>query len=150
MRTLSLRFATPSLGAWLVRLLRQAALGAAVGLPTLGAGGRLAMYGFARLTGRAPLVTVGGVARVLVAGAIAGAVGALLYGAVARWILPRAHPGVRGLAVGALLLLVYSPGIRPPWPLTFALFTPAFVAYGLLLVRIGNRTLDSLSTEASR
>ena len=118
---------------WFAPLPRWAARGAAVGALTLGAGGRMAMYAFARLTGRAPHVTLGGVARVLVAGAIAGAVGAMLYGAVARWLLPRAHPVGRGVAVGALLLLVYAPGIRPPWPLTYARFAPAFLGYGLLL-----------------
>ena len=62
------------------------------------------------------------------------AVLSLLYGAVgARWLLPRASAAGRGLVFGALLLAVYSPGIRPPWPLTFALFAPAFLAYGLLL-----------------
>ena len=97
------------------------------------------MYCFARMTGRPPHVTLGGVATVLLAGAIAGAIGALLYGAVARRLLPRTGPVGRGLAVGALLLLVYSPGIRPPWPLTFALFAPAFLAYGLVLVRLWAR-----------
>ena len=31
----------------------------------------------------------------------------------------------------ARLLLLASPGIRPPWLLTFALFTPAFLAFGV-------------------
>ena len=133
MRSRFLPFAT-SPGAWLKRLPRWVALGAAVGAPTLGAGGRLAMYGFARLTERPPLVTLRGSATVVFAGAIAGAVGALLYGGVvARWLLPHAPAAGRGLLFGALLLILYAPGIRPPWPLTFALFTPAFLAYGLLL-----------------
>jgi hypothetical protein len=135
----SLRFAAPPVGAWLARLPHRAAFGAAVGAATLGAGGRLAMYAFARLTDRPPLVTLRGSATVVFAGAVAGVVGALLYGAVARWFLPHAPTAVRGLLLGAMLLVVYAPGIRPPWPLTFALFTPAFLAYGLLLCALWPR-----------
>jgi hypothetical protein len=108
-------------------------LGALVGLPTLGLGGRLAMFGFAQFTARPSVWTVRGTFTVAMSGAIAGSLAALIYLAVDRWLLPRARPTLRGLAFGALVLGVASPGIRPPWPLTFALFAPAFLAYGLFV-----------------
>jgi len=106
--------------------------GALAGVPTLGLLGRCAMAGFALSTARPLHVTPGGTFTVLLAGGIAGALFGLLFPLAARR-LPRGAVG--GAAFGLLVLLVASPGIRPPWPRTFALFTPAFVAYGLLLAR---------------
>lgn len=118
------------------RVLRTIAVGAAVGFLTLGLLGRLAMFGFAQFTDRPNIVTLRGIVSVGFAGSIAGAIAAVLYLLVGRWLVPRAPTIVRGLAFGALTLLVASPGIRPPWPLTFALFTPAFLAYGVIFMAI--------------
>jgi hypothetical protein len=97
------------------------------------------MFGFAQLTARVSHWTVGGTLTVIMSGGIAGAVAALLFVVVERWLLPRTGPFVRGLAFGALTLGVASPGIRPPWPRTFALFAPAFLAFGLVFVHIHGR-----------
>jgi hypothetical protein len=106
-------------------------VGAAVGIPTLGLGGRLAMFGFARFTARPTIWTVRGSFTVAMSGALAGSLAALIYVAVDRW-LRRARPALRGTVFGALVFGVASPGIRPPWALTFALFAPAFLAFGLI------------------
>jgi hypothetical protein len=116
-----------------------------VGFATLGLGGRLAMFGFARQTGRPSIWTLRGTLTVALSGSIAGALAALLFLAVHRWLLPRARPIVRGLAAGALTLLVASPGIRPPWPLTFALFAPAFLAFGVGFVCLWSRSASGRS-----
>lgn len=127
-------------------------IGAAVGFLTLGLVGRLAMYGFAQFTGRPDIVTLWGVLSVGVAGSIAGIVAAILYLLISRWFLPRTPTLGRGAAFGLMTLLVASPGIRPPRPLTFALFTPAFLLYGLAFVFLAGRLdsiLDTETTEAT-
>ncbi len=116
------------------RILRVILSGAAAGFLTLGLGGRAAMSGFAHFTVRPSVWTLGGSLSVAFSGAIAGAAAAVLYLLIGRWFLPRAPAIIRGLAFGALTLLVLSPGIRPPSPLTFALFAPAFLLYGVVFV----------------
>ncbi|MEO8576374.1 MAG: hypothetical protein ABI556_06735, partial [Gemmatimonadales bacterium] len=113
------------------------------GVFTLGLCGRLAMYCFAQFTDRPNIVTLRGVLSVGIAGSIAGIVAAVLYVSVGRWIIPRAPTLVRGIAFGLLTLLVASPGIRPPWPLTFALFTPAFLLYGVIFVALREKIVSS-------
>ena len=136
------------------RVSRILLIGAAVGFLTLGLFGRLAMYGFAQFTDRPNIVTLRGVLMVGMAGSIAGIVAAILYLLVGRWFLPRTATLVRGAAFGLLALLVASPGIRPPWLLTFALFTPAFLLYGIGFVSLVERSpfssvMDSETNETS-
>jgi hypothetical protein len=64
-------------------------------------------------------------------GATTGLIGALIFFALRRW-LPR-RGLLRGLVYGITAFAVFSPGIRPPQFLTFALFAPLFLGYGLLL-----------------
>ncbi len=116
-------------------------LGAASGALFLGAGGRLVMRLVALATGRFPTFSVHGTLNVVLAGAIAGAVGGLILFALVRW-LPK-PPWLRGLTFSAICYLVAVPGFRPPQPLVFALFAPAFLAYGftvaILWARVVNR-----------
>ena len=116
--------------------MRLILVGAVVGFVTLGLAGRFAMYGFAEFTDRPTIWTLTGTLNVGLAGSMAGAIAAILYVLIERWLLPRAPAIVRGLAFGAIVFLVASPGIRPPWLLTFALFTPAFLLYGVMFVAI--------------
>ncbi len=116
------------------RVLRTLCLGAAAGFLTLGLGGRMAMSGFAHFTGRPSVWTLGGSLSVAFSGAIAGAAAAVLYLLIGRLFLPGAPAIIGGLAFGAFTLLVLSPGIRPPSPITFALFAPAFLLYGVVFV----------------
>ena len=114
---------------------RRAALGAALGtlagVLCLGAGGRVAMWAFAEATGRPTVFTLGGSLTVVAGGAVAGLLGGIPFGMLASR-LPKPLV-LRGLLAGAVWLALLSPGITPPWPLTFALFAPCFLAYGLLL-----------------
>jgi len=112
-------------------------LGAATGALCLGAGGRLVMRLFALATARPTTLSLRGTLTVVTFGAIAGAIGALVLLAVARW-LP-GPPWLRGLVFGALCYLLASPGFRPPRPLVFALFAPAFLGYGLVFVAVWAR-----------
>ncbi|HEX2722090.1 MAG TPA: hypothetical protein VHM24_04175 [Gemmatimonadaceae bacterium] len=118
------------------RVLAAVTIGAITGFFTLGLGGRLAMFGFAQLTERPNVWTLGGTVNVGFAGSVAGVFAAMLFVLTERWLLPRAGVLMRGAVFGVLTLLVLSPGIRPPWPLTFALFVPAFLAYGTGFVAI--------------
>ena len=115
-------------------------LGAATGALFLGAGGRLVMRLFALATGRFPTFSVHGTLNVVLAGAIAGAVGGLILFAFARWLPER--PWLRGLTFSAVCYLVAIPGFRPPQPLVFALFAPAFLAYGFTVVMLWARVVD--------
>src|SRR5437773_5277420 len=103
-------------------------LGAATGALFLGAGGRLVMRLFALATGRFPTFSVRGTLNVVLAGAIAGAVGGVILFALARRLPKRAW--LRGLTFSGVCYLVAIPGFTPPQPLVFVLFAPAFLAYG--------------------
>jgi ABC-type amino acid transport substrate-binding protein len=118
-------------------LLLGIGLGAAAGSALLGLGGRLAMRLFALATERPPAFTVRGTLVVAFAGAVAGALGGMLFWAVWRY-LPGAS-WMRGLTFGALTFVIATPGIRPPRPLTFGLFAPLFLAYGLGLSALWTR-----------
>src|SRR6266705_1024627 len=107
-------------------------LGAATGALFLGAGGRLVMRLFALATGRFPTFSVRGARNVVLAGAMAGALGG--------W-LPK-PPWLRGLTFSAVCYLVAIPGFRPPQPLVFALFAPVFLAYGFTVVMLWGRVVD--------
>ena len=122
------------------RLVTTLLLGAASGALFLGAGGRLVMRAFALATDRFPTFSVGGSLHVILAGAIAGAVGGLILFALVRW-LPK-PPWLRGLTFSAVCYLVAIPGFRPPQPLVFALFAPAFLAYGFTVVMLWARVVD--------
>ena len=113
------------------------AVGAASGAVFLGAGGRFAMYLFATATARVSVFTVRGALNVVLAGAIAGAVGGLLLALTDR-ILPKQFLW-RGLVFGVLSYLVAIPGFRPPLPLVFALFAPCFLAYGMVAAWLADR-----------
>jgi len=107
------------------------AIGAGAGGALLGLGGRLAMRLFALATGRPPAFNVRGTLTVVFAGAVAGLLGGVLF-----WLLERRLPRAawwRGLTFGAVCLAVAAPGIRPPQLLTFSLFAPFFLSYGLVV-----------------
>jgi len=107
------------------------ALGTASGALLLGLGGRLVMRLFAVATGRPGAFSLRGTLTVVFAGAVAGLIGGVLFWAVERW-LPR-HTLLRGLVFGLLCFAIASPGIRPPQLLTFGLFAPFFLGYGLVV-----------------
>ena len=106
-------------------------IGTASGALLLGLGGRLVMRLFALASGRPGAFSLRGTLNVVFAGAVAGVIGGALFWAVERW-LPR-RSLLRGLAFGLLCFAIASPGIRPPQLLTFGLFAPFFLGYGLLL-----------------
>ncbi len=120
-----------------LRAARTLLLGAATGALCLGAGGRLAMRIFALLATRSAAFTLRGTFNVIFAGAVAGVLGGVLL-LVAGRFLPKRF-GARGLVFSALCYLIATPGFRPPRPLVFALFAPAFLAYGFALVMLDGR-----------
>jgi len=111
--------------------------GAVSGAVFLGAGGRLVMRIFALATARPSAFTFLGSLNVLVAGAIAGATGGLVFLVLQR-ILPKAL-WLRGAVFAVACYILAIPGFRPPRPLVFALFGCAFLAYGVALVAAWER-----------
>jgi hypothetical protein len=115
--------------------LRTMAVGGALGLLFLGAGGRLAMRVNALGIAQPPALSVSGTITVLACGAAAGAAGALLHalsGALAR-LAPAAWNRPMRLAIfAALLALVTSRGLSgspgPAWA-----FWLLVAAYGAAL-----------------
>ena len=65
-------------------ILRSALIGAAIGLPILGAGGRGIMRIIAHWEGRVPVLTVGGTLTVIFAGTMAGLAGGAVHGIMRR------------------------------------------------------------------
>jgi hypothetical protein len=116
---------------WIRDVARFSLLGAVAGAIVLGVGGRLAMWIFAITGERSAGFTLGGSLTVVFGGATTGLIGALILFALRRRLPKRGL--ARGLVYGIIALAVFSPGIRPPQPLTFALFAPLFLGYGLLL-----------------
>lgn len=106
-------------------------LGAITGALFLGVGGRLAMHAFALATARSAGFTLGGSLNVVWAGAIAGVIGGLLLVLIERFMPQRLWP--RGVLFATICYLISTPGFRPPRPLVFALFAPAFLAYGVIM-----------------
>jgi len=120
-----------------LRAARTLLLGAATGALFLGAGGRLVMRLFALATAEPGGFSLRGTLHVIFAGAVAGVAGGVLLLATGRFL--GARMWLRGLAFSALCYLVATPGFRPPRPLVFALFAPAFLAYGFALVMLDGR-----------
>src|SRR5436309_1865523 len=59
-------------------------------------------------------------------------------------------PALRGVAFAALCYLIATPGFRPRQPLVFALFAPAFFAYGVVLMLAWERFVRNRSLNATR
>lgn len=109
-------------------------LGAGVGAVFLGVGGRIAMYLFAVLEGRATGWTVGGSMTVVFMGAAWGTPGGLLLWAGRRWF-PRSA-AARGVTFWIPLTLLYLSGLRPLNGDSLMAFTPFYLAYGVVLYRM--------------
>lgn len=97
----------------------------------LGGGGRLAMHAFALATTGSGGFTLRGSLNVVFAGAVAGAIGGILLVVVDRFLPQRLW--LRGVLFAAVCYLIATPGFRPPRLVVFALFAPAFLAYGVVL-----------------
>ena len=65
---------------------RSALLGAAIGLPVLGVGGRMLMRVIAHWEGRAPVLTSGGTMTVILAGAVAGLAAGVIHALLERFV----------------------------------------------------------------
>ena len=115
------------------RWLRGPLLGALLGLPILGGGGRLAMHAIALTSDAQRVVSVEGTITVLLAGTAAGLAGGLIYALLDR-LLPQLRPVRAALFVVALVLLTLR-GLRPLQPLPLALFMPLVLLYGALFER---------------
>jgi hypothetical protein len=113
------------------RLATAVALGAGAGALFLGVGGRLVMHAFAVATAGSGRFTLGGSLSVVLAGAIAGAIGGILLVVIERFLPERRW--LRGTLFAAACYLIATHGFRPPQPLVFALFAPTFLAYGMAL-----------------
>ena len=113
------------------RWLRGPVLGALLGLPILGGGGRLAMHALASDVQRS--VTVQGTITVLLAGTAAGLAGGAIYALLDRLLAARRL--MRGLLFAIVLTLLTLRGLRPVQPLALALFLPLVLLYGALLER---------------
>lgn len=103
-------------------------LGALLGLPILGAGGRLAMHALASDVQRS--VTVEGTITVLLAGLAAGVAGGVIYALLARFVRRRVP---RALLFGLVLVLLTLRGLNPVQARALTLFLPLVLLYGVLV-----------------
>ena len=99
------------------------------------------MHAFALATAPSAGFTVRGSLNVVFAGAVAGAIGGLLLAVIERFLTQR--PWLRGVLFGVVSYVIATPGFRPPRPLVFALFAPAFLAYGVVLALTWERFVGS-------
>ena len=127
--------------------LRGPLLGAAVGLPVLGVGGRLVMRAIAVLTNVPPDFTAQGSFAVLLSGTASGAGGGALY-ALLAWLLPRHRP-LRGALFAAALVLLTLRGLHPVSQLPLLLFMPLTLLYGALLELVWHRSANTVRTGES-
>lgn len=67
-------------------ILRSALIGALIGLPMLGAAGRVIMRIIAHMEGRVPILTLGGTITVLFAGTMFGLAAGAVHGILRRYI----------------------------------------------------------------
>ena len=110
--------------------IRGPLLGAVIGLPILGGGGRRAMRLIAVLTSAAASVSFEGTLTVLLAGLASGVGGGLFYSLLSQ-LVPR-HRGWRGVLFAIGLVLVTLRGLHPVRPLPLALFLPLVALYGVV------------------
>jgi hypothetical protein len=100
----------------------------------LGLGGRTAMYVFARVTERETHITPNGALTVMLYGTAFGVALGLV-----RWLVNpflRGRLRLHGVTFAAIAFLICSPGMRPPTLLTFSLFAPLFLLYGVFLEQL--------------
>ena len=110
------------------RWLRGPLLGVLLGLPILGGGGRLAMHAIALTSDAQRVVSVEGTITVLLAGALAGLAGGMIYALLDR-VLPQRR-FARGVLFLVVLVLLTLRGLRPVTSLSLALFMPLALLYG--------------------
>lgn len=122
-------------------LLRASLLGALLGLPLLGVGGRVAMRVIADANGVAGVWTPSGTLTVLLCGVVAGVAGALVYAGLG-WKLS-ARPWVRGAVFGLFLAFITARGLNPVARLPLMLFSPLVLVYGVLLTALWQRVVHS-------
>ena len=111
--------------------MRGPLLGAVIGLPILGGGGRLAMRLVAVLTSAPSAFTLEGTLTVLLAGLASGVGGGLFYALLSQ-LLPR-HRAWRGAFFAVGLILVTLRGLHPVRPMALAVFLPLVVVYGVMV-----------------
>ena len=126
--------------------LRGVTLGSLVGLPLLGAGGRIAMRVIAHLTGAPSAFTPSGTLTVLLMGIASGIAGGVLYAALA-WLLPHRRPLRGGLFALGLGLLTLR-GLSPATALSLALFMPLALLYGVLFELAWHRVAARVARHA--
>lgn len=83
---------------------RSALIGAALGLPILGVGGRVLMRVIAHWEGRVPVLTAGGTFTVLFAATMAGLSAGIVHGFLTRFI----HNRIVRNAVFAIVCVVFT------------------------------------------
>ena len=115
------------------RWVRGPLLGALLGLPILGVGGRLAMHAIALTSDAQRVVSVEGTITVLLAGALAGLAGGMIYALLDR-VLPQRR-FARGVLFLVVLVLLTLRGLRPVTSLSLALFMPLALLYGAAFER---------------
>ena len=108
-------------------------LGALLGLPILGGGGRLAMHAIALTSEAQRSVTLQGTITVLLAGLAAGTAGGAIYVVIAR-VIP-ARRLLRATLFALVLALLTLRGLNPVQPLSLALFMPIVLVYGIAFER---------------
>ena len=116
------------LRAWI----RSPLLGALIGLPVLGGGGRLAMRVIAAATDAPSAVTAERTITVLLAGAGSGAVAGAIYQGLATLLPARRLP--RDLAFALMLALLTLRGLNPVRPLPLALFGALMAVFTALFL----------------
>jgi hypothetical protein len=124
--------AHPRLQSWTRAIL----VGAFIGLPVLGGGGRAAMRLIAMFTGVPSAFTVEGTITVLLAGAGSGAVAGAIYQGLSV-VLPQ-RPGLRSLSFLLVLTALLLRGLHPVRPMPLLLFGIVMALFvGLFLVTWG-------------
>lgn len=118
--------------------LRGAVLGTLLGALFLGIGGRAAMRAIGNLQGAPAGFSIGGTTTVVFLGAASGLAAGLIY-ATCRKLLQRHSWWARGL-FAVIMLAVTLRGLRPVDSQRLIIFLPLFVAFGIALDRIWERS----------
>ena len=135
--------------AW--RLILQSALiGALLGLPILGVGGRSIMRVIAHWEGRVPVLTLGGTLTVVFAGTMAGLAGGAAHG-ILSWLVANAL--LRNVVFLLLCIALTWHAVNELLPLprlTFVALTVVYVAALEVLTARRDRSRNVLSVSSPR
>jgi hypothetical protein len=129
----------------LASVARSALMGAAIGLPVLGIGGRLLMRVIAHWEGRVPVFTIGGTMAVLFAATMAGLAAGAARGILSRFVQ---NAYLRNVAFAVICVLFTWRAVNALLPRPRLMFVALTLFYVIVVEMVSGRNRIGSATDA--